>query len=106
MPRLPNPHAGQTTESLVNKELDRGDIPTVCFGCGAVSSISARRFTETLSASCPQVLGSCEGCGETFVPVDEDARPLDLGHASKACESARWAGKENHVTESDVEEVA
>lgn len=77
MPVLPNPYADQTSADLAKKELERGRIPTMCPGCGAVSGRAPDLFVQDLSTATPQAMGACERCGDQFVPVDENADPLD-----------------------------
>jgi hypothetical protein len=77
MAQIPNPYADQTTESLIRRELGKGNIPLVCDkdGCSAVSSVSPAVALRDRDAA-HNVLGSHESCGGSFVVADL-TKPLD-----------------------------
>lgn len=71
MAQMPNPHAGQTVESLIRKELEKGNIPLVCENddCNCVSSVSPKVALRERDEA-HNVLGFHEGCGGSFVVAD------------------------------------
>lgn len=78
MAHLPNPHAGQTVESLIRRELGRGNVPLVCDaeGCPAVSGASPAALLRDREEPHRACSGTHEGCGGTFVVADLDG-PVD-----------------------------
>lgn len=74
MARIPNPHAGQTTEQLIREELADGGVPLVCDepGCPAVSGRSPEALLRDRDGPAKACTGVHEGCGGRFVVADLD----------------------------------
>jgi len=74
MAQLPNAHAGQTVESLIRDELERGNVPLVCEeeGCDAVSGRSPSVLLRDRDEAHKACSATHEGCGGTMVVADLD----------------------------------
>lgn len=77
MARVPNPSAGQTIESLIRSELEKGNVPLVCEeGCPVVSGRSPATLLRDRDKPQLACTATHEDCGGSMVVADLD-KPVD-----------------------------